>query len=134
MKFRAIAAICAALAFGMVGPASAGQVVNNIVKQAIPDIPGKSLTVNEVLYAPGEATPSHTHAKSAFIVAYVVSGAIESKVNDGEARVYHAGESWTEPGGAVHSICRNVSTTEPAKLLVINVVGTNDLPRSTPIK
>jgi quercetin dioxygenase-like cupin family protein len=130
MKFRIIAATCAALGCWMAGPASAGPIFN----QVIPDTPGKSLTVNEIDYAPGQASPGHIHAKSAFIVAYVVSGAIESKVNDGEARVYHAGESWTEPGGAVHSICRNVSKTEPAKLLVINVVGSDDLPRSTPIK
>jgi len=39
------------------------------------------------------------HAKSAFIYAYVISGAIESKVNDGETRIYHAGESFTETAG-----------------------------------
>src|SRR3954463_9639892 len=49
-----------------------------------PNIPGKSLLAVEVDYAPGAASPSHTHAKSAFIYAYVISGAIESKVNDGE--------------------------------------------------
>jgi quercetin dioxygenase-like cupin family protein len=130
VKIRIIAATCAAFAIWMVGPAFAAQIFN----QVIPDIPGKSLIVNEVDYAPGEATPGHIHAKSAFIVAYVVSGAIESKVNDGEARVYHAGESWTESGGAIHSIIRNASKTEPAKLLVINVIGTDDLPRATPIK
>src|SRR6516225_128039 len=37
---------------------------------------------------------SHAHAKSAFIYAYVVSGAIESEVNDGPKRIYRAGESW----------------------------------------
>ena len=71
MKFRIIAATCAALAFGMVGPASAAQVFNG----AIPNIPGKSLLAVEVDYAPGAASPSHTHAKSAFIYAYVIRGA-----------------------------------------------------------
>jgi quercetin dioxygenase-like cupin family protein len=37
----------------------------------------------------------------------VISGAIESKVNDGETRIYLAGESWSEPPGAIHSISRN---------------------------
>jgi quercetin dioxygenase-like cupin family protein len=130
MKFRIIVATCAALAFWMVGPAAAGQILNEV----IPNIPGKSLTVNEVTYGPGEASPAHTHAKSAFIYAYVISGAIESKVNEGETRIYHAGEGWTEPPGAIHSISRNASQTEPAKFLAVFVVDTNDKQRMTPIK
>jgi quercetin dioxygenase-like cupin family protein len=42
----------------------------------------------------------------------VISGAIESKVNDGETRTYRAGESWSESPGAIHSISRNASKTE----------------------
>src|SRR6476619_2809586 len=76
----------------------------------------------------------HTHAKSAFIYAYVISGAIESKVNDGETRIYRAGERWSEPPGAIHSISRNASKTEPAKLLAVFVLDTNDNPLTTPIK
>lgn len=130
MKFRTIAATCAALAFRMVGPASAGQIFNEV----IPNIPGKSLIAAEVNYAPGQASPPHTHAKSAFIYAYVVLGAIESKVNDGETRIYHAGESWSEPPGAIHSVSRNASKTEPAKLLAVFVVDTNDKVLMTPVK
>ncbi len=63
--------------------------------QAIPNVPGKSLIVVEVDYAPGAASPAHRHAGSAFIYAYVLSGEIESKVNDGETRIYKAGESWS---------------------------------------
>ena len=130
MKFRAIAAICAALAFWMVGPASAAQIFNEV----IPNVPSKSLIVNEVTYGPGEASPAHTHGTSAFIYAYVISGAIESKVNDGETRIYHAGESFSEPPGAMHWICRNASKTEPAKFLAVFVVDTNDKQKMTPIK
>ena len=130
MKVRIIAAACAGLAFWIVRPASAGPVFNGV----IPNIPGKSLIANEVNYGPGEATPAHRHDASAFIFAYVVSGAIESKVNDAEARIYHAGESFIEPPGAIHSICRNASRTEPAKMLVVFVVDTNHKAMLTPIK
>jgi quercetin dioxygenase-like cupin family protein len=82
----------------------------------------------------GYGFPSHTHAKSAFIYAYVISGAIESKVNDGETRIYRAGESWSEQPGAIHSISRNASNTEPAKLLAVFVLDTNDNPLTTPVK
>ena len=105
-----------------------------VFEAEIPNITGKSLIAVEVDYAPGAASPSHTHAKSAFIYAYVISGAIESKVNDGETRTYWAGESWSEPPGAIHSISRNASKTEPAKLLAVFVLDTNDDPLTTPIK
>ena len=64
-----------------------GDIVKPNFEQKIPDLPGKSLIAVEVEYPPGAASVPHAHAKSAFIYAYVVSGAIESKVNDGEVRV-----------------------------------------------
>lgn len=96
--------------------------------------PGKSLIAVEVDYAPGAASPAHRHAGSAFIYAYVLSGEIESKVNDGETRIYKAGESWSEPPGAIHSISRNASKITPAKLLAVFVVDSDDKKLATPIK
>jgi len=133
-----IAAACSALAISIAGPIyahdSEGQTITKKFEAAIPNIPGKSLVAVQVDYAPGAASPPHTHAKSAFIYAYVISGAIESKVNDGETQIYRAGESWSEPPGATHSISHNASNTEPAKLLAVFVLDTNDNPLTTPIK
>ena len=72
-----------------------GETITPDFEQKIPNIPGKSLVAIVVDYAPAGASPSHTHAKSAFIFAYVLSGEIESQVNDGPKRVYRAGESST---------------------------------------
>lgn len=136
MKIQTI--IAAALAFAMAGPvfaqASKAETVTKNFEATIPNIPGKSLIAVEVDYAPGAASPSHRHAKSAFIYAYVISGAIESKVNDAKTRVYRAGESWSEPPNALHSISRNASKTKPAKLLAVFVVDTNDKALTTPAK
>jgi quercetin dioxygenase-like cupin family protein len=139
MKIRTmIAATCAPLAVSMANPICAhdseAQTVKKNFEATIPNIPGKSLISVEVDYAPGAASVPHTHAKSAFIYAYVISGAIESKVNDGETRTYRAGESWSESPGAIHSISRNASKTEPAKLLAVFVLDTNHAPLTTPIK
>ncbi len=139
MKIRTIiAATCAALACSMADPLYAhdgeGQTVTKNFEAAIPNILGKSLIAVEVDYAPGAASAPHTHAKSAFIYAYVISGAIESKVNESETRVYRAGESWSEPPGATHSISRNASKTAPAKLLAVFVLDTNDKALTTPIR
>ena len=110
------------------------QTVTRNFEAAIPNIPGKSMIALEVDYAPGAASPVHTHAKSPFIYAYVISGAIESKVNNGETRTYRVGESWSEPPGAVHSISSNASKTEPAKLLAIFVLDTNDKALTMPVR
>ena len=139
MKIRTIIAVtCAALAISMAGPVAAhdgqAETVTKNFEAAIPNISGKSLVAVEVDYAAGAASPSHTHAKSAFIYAYVISGDIESKVNDGETRIYHAGEGWSEMPGATHSISRNASKTEPAKLLAVFVLDTDDDPLTAPIK
>ena len=91
VKFRSfIGVACAAIAIAnAMSPAVAqeGETVTKHFEQAIPNIPGKSLVAVVADYAPGGASPSHTHAKSAFIFAYVVSGKIESQVNDGPKRV-----------------------------------------------
>jgi quercetin dioxygenase-like cupin family protein len=103
-------------------------------EQAIPNLPGKSLVAVEVDYPPGAASVPHMHAKSAFIYPYVVSGAVESKVNGGEARVYRAGESWSEPPGATHTVSRNASKTQPAKLLAVFVVDSGDKELTKPVR
>ena len=81
-----IKAVIIAACLAVATPAAAqspGEAITPNFKHAIPNIPGKSLVAVVVDYAPGSASRSHTHAKSAFIYAYVVSGAIESQVNDG---------------------------------------------------
>jgi quercetin dioxygenase-like cupin family protein len=132
-----IGVACAVVAIATAMPAAAqdrGETITPHFEQAIPNIPGKSLVAQFVDYAPGGASPSHTHAKSAFIFAYVLSGEIESQVNDGPKRVYRAGESWYETPGSIHRVSRNASKTEPAKLLAVFVVDTDDKNLTTPVK
>jgi quercetin dioxygenase-like cupin family protein len=122
-------AVIIAACLAVATPAAAqspGEAITPNFKHAIPNIPGKSLVALVVDYAPGGASRSHTHATSAFIYAYVVSGAIESQVNDGPKRIYRAGECWYETPGAHHAVSRNASATEPAKLLAVFVVDTDD--------
>jgi len=134
MRIRSIiGAACTVLAIATATP-SAAQKVTPHFAQPIPNIPGKSLIAVVVDYPPGGATAPHTHANSSFIYAYVISGSIESKVNNGTTRVYKAGESWSEPPGASHPISRNASKTLPAKLLGVFVVDTDDKELTTPVK
>jgi quercetin dioxygenase-like cupin family protein len=112
--------------------ASIGERVTPVFERAIPNIPGKSLAVLVVDYAPGGKSASHRHAGSAFIYAQVLSGAVRSQVNDEPARVCRAGENWFEAPGSRHRVSENASATEPARLLAVVVVDEGDRPLTTP--
>jgi quercetin dioxygenase-like cupin family protein len=113
-------------------PENSGQnpVVRKVFDQPTND-PGKSLEAMTVSYPPGAKSGPHHHAKSAFIMAYVISGAIRSQVGAEPARVYHVGETWSEAPGAHHTISENASTTEPAELLAVFLIDTGDGPLTT---
>lgn len=133
-SFIGVACAAVAIATAPAGAQDRGETITRHFEQAIPNIPGKSLVALVVDYAPGGASPSHTHAKSAFIFAYVLSGEIESQVNDGPKRVYRVGESFYETPGSSHPVSRNASKTEPAKLLAVFVVDTADEALTTPVE
>ncbi|SAL53803.1 cupin domain-containing protein [Caballeronia humi] len=130
MKLTHILA-AAALAIASVAPAyahgdAAGrETITPAFVEAMPNVPGKTMTALVVDYAPGGKSDPHRHGQ-AFVVAYVLSGAIRSQVNDGETRVFHAGEHWIEKPGAHHTVSENASDTEPAKLLAIFVADAKD--------
>jgi quercetin dioxygenase-like cupin family protein len=100
--------------------------------QPLPNVPGKSLRVVRVEYAPGGKSAAHTHPKSAFIHARVLKGAIRSAVNDGPTRTYREGEAFQEQPGDRHSVSENASATEPAVLLATFVVDTRETTLTTP--
>lgn len=54
------------------------------------------------------------------------------QVNDGPVMVYKAGQSFSEQPGDRHSVSANTSKTQPAKLLVVFVVDTNETELTTP--
>jgi quercetin dioxygenase-like cupin family protein len=107
-------------------PAPARETVTPQFRHDLPNAPGKALLAVTVDYPPGAKSVPHSHAKSAFIYAYVVSGAIRSQVDDEPAKVYRAGESFFEMPGAHHRISENASDTEPARLLAVFVVDPNE--------
>ena len=78
--------------------------------------PGKKAMALTVEYEPGQASIAHSHSGSA--IAYVLEGEVISRVNDGKAITYKAGQTWYEPAGSKHYESRNASATKPAKLLV----------------
>ena len=90
-----------------------------VIKQRLPGEPQRHLTLVEIVNPPGAGSPPHVHANG--VMAFVVSGSVGSKVGDEPERIFHAGEAWWEPPGAVHRVSRNASSSEPAKLLAIYI-------------
>jgi quercetin dioxygenase-like cupin family protein len=133
------ALIVCALIVATIGARSGIAADNNakitlVYEHALPNVPGKSLKGVLVEYGPGGSSPAHTHPKSAFIYATVLEGAIRSSVNDGPVVTYHTGQSFSEMPGDLHSVSENASQTEPAKLLAVFVVDTDEKELTTPIK
>jgi quercetin dioxygenase-like cupin family protein len=106
--------------------------VKPVFKHLIPNVEGKRMVAVVVSYPPGAKSPAHHHARSAFIYAYVLSGAIRSQVGDEPAKVYRAGEGFYEVPGSYHRISENASDTKAASLLAVFVVDSNDDPLTTP--
>lgn len=132
IKKRLIAVLAAAVIAGAAAAQPPGSTSTPKFTHPLLNVPGKSLVAVEVAYPPGGKSAPHRHAGSAFIYAYVLSGAIESQVGDAPSRVFTAGESFFEEPGAHHSISRNASATEPARLLAVFVVDTGDQPLTIP--
>ena len=112
------------------GPASASDSAKSkvtlVFDHVLPNVPGKSMKGVLVEYGPGASSPAHTHPKSAFIYATVLEGAVRIQVNDGPVTVYQAGQNFVELPGSHHQVSANASDTEPAKLLAVFVVDSND--------
>ena len=63
----------------------------------------------------------------------MLEGAIRSQVNDGPVTTYKAGQSFSEMPGDRHRVSANASETQPAKLLAVFVVNTNEAELTIPL-
>jgi quercetin dioxygenase-like cupin family protein len=114
--------------------ADKGPKVTLVFDHALPNVPGKSIKGVLVEYGPGVKSTAHTHPRSAFIYATVLEGAIRTSVNDGPAVTYRAGQNFPEMPGDRHTLDENASKTEPAKLLAVFVVDTDEKELLTPLE
>ncbi|CAN5916614.1 cupin domain-containing protein [soil metagenome] len=104
--------------------ASSGSALNKVElvdSYAIPDMPGKRMTLVRVTYGPGGFTPPHRHGGT--VTAYITKGQIRSQLNDGPVEVFDAGQSFFEPLGTIHRVSANASNTEGAELIAVFVAN-----------
>jgi quercetin dioxygenase-like cupin family protein len=128
------ALIIATLGVGSAIAADEGPKVTIVFDHALPNVPGKSMKGVLVEYGPGVVSTAHKHPRSAFIYATVLEGAIRTSVNDGPVVIYRAGQNFPEMPGDRHTLDENASKTEPAKLLAVFVVNTDEKELLTPLQ
>jgi quercetin dioxygenase-like cupin family protein len=93
--------------------------VEVIGSYALPNVPGKRVTVVRVFYGPGGFTRAHRHAGS--VTAYITKGEIRSQLGGGPVETFKVGQSFFEPPGSTHLISANASNTESAELIAVFV-------------
>jgi len=95
------------------------ETVELITSQALPNVPGKRITVVRVSYGPGGASRPHRHAGS--VTAYITKGEIRSQLGGGPVETFQVGQSFFEAPGSTHLVSANASATEPAELIAVFV-------------
>lgn len=107
-----------------------GVQVKPIFKKELATHPEEEVSMTLVSYAPGTASKPHKHHGPVFV--YVVEGAVELQIAGGPLTTVRAGETFYEPPGSIHTVSRNASTTEPAKLIAF-IIGKVDTPVTSPV-
>lgn len=113
--------ILAAVLLSIMSTSSLGQesVVTGLFQTDLPDIEGREAVMLEVEYPPGVASKSHRHNAHTFV--YVLEGTVVMQVAGGEEMTLTVGQTFYETPDDIHSVSRNASDTEPAKILVVFV-------------
>jgi quercetin dioxygenase-like cupin family protein len=99
-------------------PAEAGAIAV-VGREKLSNAPGKALTVQIAELPPGGKVPEHHHGGPT--LDYILSGAVRMQLKGGPDVVCAAGDTFFEPADAVHLATVNLSTTLPAKIMLIHV-------------
>lgn len=97
-------------------PAPVGALV---LQQALAGIEGKEVQMVTVTYPPGTASAAHRHDANVFV--YVLEGSVVMQVAGGKPMTLTAGQTFYESPTDIHSVSRNASDTQPAKILAVLV-------------
>ena len=92
-------------------------IVKNLLTEAVTEYPGHELNMITVTYPPGGSSQPHQH--DAYILVYVLDGAVEMQVRGQPLRTVRAGETFVEHPEDVHEVSRNASADKPATFLVV---------------
>ncbi|MBZ5673982.1 MAG: cupin domain-containing protein [Acidobacteriia bacterium] len=105
-------------------PAAPPGIATRILMQdSLGDTPEPKMVLSILNVAAGVTAPAHSHKGVVF--AYILQGDIENQVEPDPPMVYHPGDFFHERPMQIHRLLRNLSQTEPAKILIFQNTGTN---------
>ena len=102
-------------------PAFSQATVDSLFQADVADVTNQEIVVLEVNYAAGNDSPVHRH--NAHTIVYVLEGTVIMQVKGSEPQTLGPGDVFYENPDDIHSMSRNASDTEPAKILVFFLKG-----------
>ena len=93
--------------------------VHDLMTEPLAAMQDPEVTMLTLTLAPGSNSHPHRHIGPVF--AYILEGSIQNQVDPDPPKTYHAGDFFYEPPMHVHRQMKNLSATEPAKILVVQV-------------
>ena len=99
-------------------PAPAAKATPLLTKPIV-GVDGKEGVMLTVEYPPGVASAPHRHNANTFV--YVLEGSVVMQVAGGPELTLTAGQTFYESPSDIHTVSRNASDTQSAKILVMFV-------------
>ena len=119
LLFFLVAAASVVLAHGDDEETDKNAPQGSIFSALLPDVPGKRMTVYELHLPPSSGRKSIPHHHPGSVYVYVVKGTVRWALKGQPVKILHAGDSFFEPPGVIHTVSENASTTEPATVLAV---------------
>ena len=91
--------------------------------EALPHVPGKSVTTAIVDFPPMAYSPAHRHPGS--VTAIILEGRVRSQLAGTPPGDYRSGETFFEPPGTLHLFAENPDPVRHAKLVSVFVTEAN---------
>lgn len=95
---------------------------NVLFSTPLQDVPGKQLVVVGLEFPPKGKRPSVPHRHPGSVYVYVTQGTARLGLEGQPVQEVHAGQSFFEPPGAVHTIAESASETEPVTAIAVMIV------------
>ena len=119
MKTRILGLVAAMFGLQCFAAAPAPSV---IFSSALKDVPGTKLVVVSLKLEPAGKSPPHPHHHPGSVYVYVTQGVARLGLKGQPVQIVHAGESFFEAPGAVHTIAESASDKEPAFAIAVMLV------------
>jgi len=104
-------------------------IVTPLLQKDLRDIPEPVGLMVTVEYPPGASSSAHRHNAHTYV--YVLEGSVIMQVEGGEPQILGPGDTFYETPDDIHSVSKNASSTESARILVF-LVKRKDAPASVP--